>query len=80
VKTHQLEDSLRQLKLFGMLDTLEARLAQAAGGQLGHVELLALLCADEATRRDAAGLDRRLKAAHFEHNATVEDFDFTFNP
>jgi DNA replication protein DnaC len=80
VKTHQLEDSLRQLKLFGMLDTLEARLAQAAGGHLGHVELLGLLCQDEATRRDAAGLDRRLKAAHFDQTATIEDFDFSFNP
>ncbi|MEA2931835.1 MAG: hypothetical protein QOI56_620, partial [Actinomycetota bacterium] len=80
MRTHQLEDALRALKLFGMLDTLEARLAQATAGELGHVELLGVLCADEATRRDAAGLERRLKAARFEQSATIEEFDFSFNP
>jgi DNA replication protein DnaC len=80
VKTHHLEETLRQLKLFGMLDTLQPRLAQATAGQLGHVELLAALCQDETARRDATGLVRRLKAARFEQTVTVEDFDFTFNP
>jgi DNA replication protein DnaC len=80
VKAHQLEDALRALKLFGMLDTLGARLAQASAGELGHAELLAVLCADEAARRDAAGLERRLKAARFESAATLEEFDFSFNP
>jgi DNA replication protein DnaC len=80
VRTHQLEDALRGLRLFGMLDTLDARLAQATAGELGHVELLGALCQDEAARRDAAGLGRRLKAARFEQTATVEDFDFSFNP
>ncbi|GAC1376287.1 MAG: IS21-like element ISMt2 family helper ATPase IstB [Acidimicrobiales bacterium] len=80
MKAHHLEDQLRTLKLFGMLDTLEPRLAQATAGELGHVELLSSLCADETARRDAAGLGRRLKAARFEQSATVEDFDFSFNP
>ena len=55
MRTHQLEDALRALKLFGILETLEARLAQAGAGELGHVELLGVLCADEAARRDTAG-------------------------
>lgn len=80
MRPHQLEDSLRALKLTGMLDTLEARLAQASAGQLGHVELLVALCADEAARRDATGLERRLRAARFEQAAVLEDFDFSFNP
>jgi DNA replication protein DnaC len=63
-----------------MLDTLEARLAQATAGELGHVELLAALCADESSRRDAAGLERRLRAARFEQPSTIEEFDFSFNP
>ncbi len=75
-----LEDALRGLKLFGMLDTLGTRLAQATAGELGHVELLQILCADEVARRDATGLERRLKAAHFEQTATIEQFDFSFNP
>ena len=75
-----LEEALRALKLFGMLDTLETRLAQATAGELGHVELLQVLCSDEAARRDAAGLERRIKAARFEQAATIEAFDFAFNP
>ena len=78
--THQLEDALRALKLLGMLDTLAVRLAQATAGELGHVELLQMLCADEAARRDASGLARRLQAARFEQLATIEEFDFGFNP
>lgn len=79
-RRHQLEDSLKALALSGMLDTLEARLAQAHAGELGHLEFLQSLCEDEIARRDAAALDRRLRAARFEQAATVEDFDFSFNP
>jgi len=80
MKAHHLEESLRKLKLHGMLDTLETRLAQAAAGDLGHVELLQALCEDEAARRDATGLERRVKAARFEQICTLEDYDFNFNP
>lgn len=80
MKPHHLEETLRKLKLFGMLDTLETRLAQATAGELGHIELLQALCEDEAARRDASGLERRLKAARFEQMATIEDFDFNYNP
>ena len=58
-RTHQLEASLKALNLSGMLDTLEARLAQTRAGQLGHLEFLQALCEDEISRRDAAALDRR---------------------
>ena len=75
-----LEDALGALRLMGMLDTLETRLAQATAGELGHVELLQALCADEAAHRDAAGLARRVKAARFESVVGVEEFDFSFNP
>jgi len=79
-RAHQLEASLTTLRLSGMLDTLEARLAQARAGELGHLEFLQVLCEDEITRRDAAALERRLRAARFEATATIEDFDFSYNP
>jgi DNA replication protein DnaC len=79
-RTHQLEASLSTLRLSGMLDTLEARLGQARAGELGHLEFLQVLCEDEITRRDAAALERRLRAARFESAATIEDFDFSYNP
>jgi len=80
MRAHQLEETMRRLKLFGMLDTLEGRLAQATAGDLGHVELLQALCEDEAARRDATGLERRLKAARFEQTCAIEEFDWSFNP
>jgi DNA replication protein DnaC len=63
-----------------MLETIDARLAQAAAGELGHIEFLAVLCEDELTRRDAAGFIRRVREAHFESTTTIEEFDFAYNP
>jgi DNA replication protein DnaC len=80
VRTHQLETTLRSLALSGMLDTLEVRLTQANAGELGHVEFLQTLCEDELARRDAAGIARRVRAAHFEQTCALEDYDFSFNP
>jgi DNA replication protein DnaC len=71
-----LHDSLRALKLSGMLHTLDARLAQARAGELGHLEFLQVLCHDEITRRETMGIARRLRRARFEQQATLEEFDF----
>ncbi|MGH9090975.1 MAG: IS21-like element helper ATPase IstB [Acidimicrobiales bacterium] len=78
-RTHQLEATPKSLGLSGMLDTLEARLAQAHAGDLGHVEFLQSLCEDEISRRDAAGIERRVRQARFEQACAIEDYDFTFN-
>lgn len=79
-RPHQLDANLKALGLSGMLDTLEARLGQAHAGDLGHLEFLQCLCEDEIARRDAAALQRRLRAARFEATTTIEDFDFAYNP
>ncbi|HYA69158.1 MAG TPA: IS21-like element helper ATPase IstB [Acidimicrobiales bacterium] len=79
-RTHQLEQTLRALHLSGMLETIEARLAQASAGELGHVEFLQVLCEDEIARREAAGIARRVRQAHFEQSCAIEDFDFSYNP
>lgn len=77
---HQLDSTLKTLKLSGMLHTLDARLAQASAGDLGHIEFLQALCQDEINRRDAAAVIRRVRSAHFEQPAVLEDFDFNYNP
>jgi len=79
-RTHQLETTLRGLRLSGMLETFEARLTQARAGDLGHVEFLQALCEDELSRRQAAGIARRLRAARFEQVCAIEDYDFNYNP
>jgi DNA replication protein DnaC len=80
IPTHQLEATLRRLKLSGKLDTLEARLAQARAGELGHLEFLQVLCEDEIARRSAKVLGERVRRASFEEVTTLEEFDFSFNP
>ena len=71
---------LKALGLSGILDTLEARLAEARAGTLGHAGFLQVLCEDELARRDAAKITRRIRAARFPGQATLEDFDFGYNP
>src|SRR5438094_936215 len=75
-----LADSLRALKLYGMLETLDARLAQAQGGDLGYLEFLQILCDDEITRREQVAMGRRLRRARFDAETTLEGFDFSANP
>ena len=64
-----LHDTLRTLKLTGMLETLDARVAQARTGSLGHLDFLQVLCEDEIARRETAALARRLRLARFEEQA-----------
>jgi len=80
METHQLEGKLRSLRLSGMLATLEARLAQARSGELGHLEFLEVLLEDEIGRREAKALAERIRRAHFEAELTLEEFDFAYNP
>ncbi|GAA3119932.1 IS21-like element ISMt2 family helper ATPase IstB [Planomonospora alba] len=75
-----LREALRTLKLSGMLETLDARLAQAHGGEFGHLEFLQVLCHDEITRRESVAFQRRLSRARFEQQSTLEEFDFAASP
>jgi DNA replication protein DnaC len=75
-----LHQALRALKLSGMLETLDARLAQARGGELGHLDFLQVLCHDEISRRDQAAMGRRLRRAHFDQASTLEEFNFHASP
>jgi hypothetical protein len=79
-QVHQLQTTLRTLKLSGMLDTLDARLDQARAGELGHLEFLQVLCEDEIARRQRKVLGERIHRARFEEPTTLEDYDFGFNP
>lgn len=71
---------LRELKLSGMLQTLDARLTQAGAGELGHLQFLQVLCQDEISRRHTMAMQRRLRRARFEHQHTLEEFNFAASP
>lgn len=79
-----MKDSLRtaakQLRLSGLLTSLEVRLHEAASHQLGHAEFLELILQDEMLVRNDRLLARRVKAAGFRDLKTLEDFDWSFNP
>lgn len=75
-----LRGHLRTLKLSGMLETLDARLAQAQAGELGHLDFLQVLCHDEIARRQTQAIARRTRQARFETPATIEEYDFNASP
>jgi DNA replication protein DnaC len=80
IEAGALERTLRTLKLSGMLETIEARLAQARAGELGHIEFPQVLCEDEITRRASMAIARRLRKARFDEQVTLEGFDFAASP
>src|SRR5262245_21760219 len=72
--------ALKQLRLSGLLQTLDVRMQEAAGHGLSHVEFLELILQDELAVRAERHLQRRVKAANFRELKTLEDFDWSFNP
>ena len=76
----ELSPMLKQLRLSGVLDSLEVRNRQAIEEKLAYTEFLALLLQDETARRTNKKLTQRLRKAGFQSSKTLEVFDFTFNP
>ena len=75
-----LRKALKQLRLSGLLESLEIRLQEAAGHGLSHAEFLELIVQDELVVRDDRKLERRYKTAQFRERKSLEDFDWSFNP
>src|SRR6478672_8135787 len=72
----ELAPQLKQLRLSGILDSLEARNRQAIGSKLAYTEFLALLIGDEVARREQKKFSLRLRRAQFRTTKTLEQFDF----
>ncbi|RPJ39039.1 MAG: AAA family ATPase [Planctomycetaceae bacterium] len=75
-----IQTALRQLRLSGMLQSLEVRLQEASGNSLTHGEFLELILQDELLVRKDRQMKRHLKAAQFRELKSLEDFDWQFNP
>jgi DNA replication protein DnaC len=67
---------LKQLRLSGILDSLDLRNRQAIEGKLAYTEFLAILIGDEVARREQKKLTMRLRRANFRGEKTIEAFDF----
>jgi len=75
-----LTESLKQLRLSGMVKSLDVRLQEAASNRLTHAEFLELIVQDELAVRHDRAVERRTRAARFRDQKTLEDFDWDFNP
>lgn len=78
--THPLLPKLRQLKLSGMVNTLDLRAEQATQEQLTPVEFLALLLDDELERRNHQRLAYRLTQSGCNAVKALAHFDFSAQP
>jgi DNA replication protein DnaC len=76
---HQVSTQLKQLRLSGILETLEARQRQAIDGKWSYVDFLTRLLADEIERRAQKQLALRVRRSSVNTTKTLEEFDFTFN-
>lgn len=78
-QTHHLNESLKRLRLPGMMHNLELRVREARDANLGYAEFFSLLVQDEIASRDGNNLEKRLRAAGFGVERTFEGFDYRFN-
>lgn len=76
----ELTPMLKQLRLSGILDSLDARNREAIDAKLAYPEFLALLIQDEVARREQKKFTMRIRRAGFRSQKTIEQFDFNFNP
>jgi DNA replication protein DnaC len=76
----ELSPMLKQLRLSGILDSLETRNREAIQGKLAYTEFLALLIQDEVARREHKKFNTRVRRAGFRSHKTLEQFDFSFIP
>jgi len=74
-----LREQLKQLRLSGLLQSLEVRLQEAKSSRLDHAEFLELILEDEMVVRGDRQIERRTKAAAFRDQKCLDDFDFEFN-
>jgi len=76
----ELDHALRQLRLSGMADVLDARLRQAQAERQAPIDLVSALVGDELVRRQDRLIARRLQQARFrDADRSLDSFDFDFN-
>ncbi len=71
------KQTMLDLKLFGALKTLDQRINEASNHGWGHVEFISSLVTDEKLHREVSRVQRRIRAANFRTDATLERVDVT---
>ena len=75
-----LHTALKRLRLSGLAGSLDVRLQEAASHRLSHAEFLEMILQDELAVRQQRLIERRLRAAAFRDQKTLDEFDWRFNP
>jgi len=78
--TNTLKQYARNLRLSGLLSSLEVRLQEAEANRLPFAQFLELVFQDELNVREQRRIARRNQAAGFRERRSLDDFDFGFNP
>ena len=73
----QTRNQMAQMKLLGMLKSLDLRLQESMSQGWGPSDFLEALMTDEKIYRDTAAIQRRIKAANFRTTANIEQLDYT---
>src|SRR5512133_1418123 len=76
----ELAPSLKQLRLSGILDSLDARNREAIESKLAYTEFLSLLIHDEVARREQKKFALRMRRAAFRSGKSLDGFDFARLP
>jgi DNA replication protein DnaC len=76
----ELTPMLKQLRLSGIMDSIESRNRQAIEKKMSYMDFLAIIITDEIARRNQKKLASSLRRANFRNQKTLEEFDFSFNP
>jgi DNA replication protein DnaC len=75
-----LKQHAHELRLSGLLSSLEVRLQEAEANRLPYADFLELVFQDEINVRHQRMIARRNKSADFRETRSLENFDFSFNP
>lgn len=75
----ELEQSLRGLRLSGMVPALEARALQVSSHEATFLEAFSWLVQDELDRRRSRLQDRRYALSGLPERKTLADFDWSYN-
>jgi DNA replication protein DnaC len=76
----ELTPMLKQLRLSGIMDSIESRNRQAIESKMSYMDFLATIITDEIARRSQKKLSLAIRRANFRNQKTLEEFDFSFNP
>jgi DNA replication protein DnaC len=77
---NQLKTKLRDLKLAGIIKTLESRNNYALENKLSYIDFLELIIEDEYANRMANSYQKRFSKAKLNTQKTLQNYDFSYQP